>query len=179
MPIHIALLRSVNVAGHGRLAMADLQESFRTLGYSDVSTYIQTGNVIFSTSTKSAKKLVADIEAQLARDFGHSPAVLLRTPADLRRVVLTSPYQAQGADPSRHHVTFLATTPDVAHLSAFTAPSSGRDELRIIGQEIYVHTPDGYADTKLTGAMLERRLGVVTTTRNWNTVAKLDDLVNG
>ncbi len=178
MPVSIALLRSVNVAGYGRMAMADLQESFRSLGYTDVCTYIQTGNVIFGASTKSAKRLVADIEAQLARDFGRSPDVLVRTPADLRRVVNASPYPAQGANPSRHHVTFMATPPDAARLAAFTPPSSGRDELQIIGQEIYVHTPDGYANTKLTGALLERKLGVVTTTRNWNTVAKLYDLVN-
>lgn len=173
MADYIALLRSVNVAEHGRLAMAELRQSFVTLGYSDVSTYIQTGNVFFGSATKSTSTLVEEIEGQLERDFGSSPAVILRSTAELRRVLATSPYPAQGADPARHHVTFLAAKPGKDKLSAFSPPPSGRDELVVIGKEIYVHTPDGYGNSKLNGAMLERRLGVVTTTRNWNTVTKL------
>ena len=179
MPTYVALLRSVNVAGYGRMAMADLQQSFRTLGYQDVSTFIQTGNVLFTTVKKSPAKLVADIEGQLAHDFGSSPAVILRTPAELQSVLGTSPFPGKGADPSRHHVTFMATAPDPDRLAEFTPPSSGQDELVIVRREIYVHTPNGYAETKLTGSLLERRLGVVTTTRNWNTVSKLCALLDG
>jgi uncharacterized protein (DUF1697 family) len=178
MPTYVALLRSVNVAGYGRMAMTDLQQSFRNLGYKDVTTFIQTGNVIFTTAKKSPAKLTTDIEGQLATDFGSSPAVILRTPAELKSVLATSPFPEQGADPSRHHVTFMATGPDPARLAEFTPPASGKDELVIIGREIYVHTPNGYAETKLTGTMVERRLGVVTTTRNWNTVSKLCALLD-
>jgi uncharacterized protein (DUF1697 family) len=179
VPTYVALLRSVNVAGHGRLAMAELRESFVTLGYTDVATYIQTGNVLFAANSKSESALVTAIERQLELDFGSSPAVLLRTTTEFTRIATASPYPAKGADPSRHHVTFLAAPPDTTHLAAFDAPPSGRDELVIDGREIYVHTPDGYANTKLTGALLERRLGVVSTTRNWNTVTKLCQLMKG
>jgi uncharacterized protein (DUF1697 family) len=179
MPNYIALLRSVNVAGHGRLAMADVQGTFRALGHTDVSTYIQTGNVFFRSPSKSPAALIDGIEARLAEDFGSSPAVILRTTAELKHVAATSPYAAQGADPARHHVTFLAAKPSADKLSAFSPPSSGRDELVIIGKEVYVHTPDGYGNSKLNGAMLERRLGVVSTTRNWNTVSKLCALTAG
>jgi uncharacterized protein (DUF1697 family) len=173
MARYIALLRSVNVAGHGRLSMVDLQESFVSLGHAHVSTYIQTGNVLFESPRKNLPRLTADLEAQLERDFGSAPAVILRTVPDFQRIVATSPFPRKGADPARHHVTFLAERPSEERLAAFSAPASGRDELVIIDQEVYVHTPDGYADTKLTGALLERRLGVVSTTRNWNTVTKL------
>jgi uncharacterized protein (DUF1697 family) len=176
MPHYVALLRSVNVAGHGRLSMVDLTQSFLALGYTDVSTYIQTGNVLFRSPGRRASTLAAAIEAQLERDFGHAPAVILRTVPDLARIVATSPYPQTGADPSRHHVTFLASQPTKERLAAFRAPGSGRDELTIIGQEVYVHTPDGYAGTKLTGTLLERRLDVLSTTRNWNTVTKLHAL---
>jgi uncharacterized protein (DUF1697 family) len=179
MTTFVALLRSVNVAGHGRLAMADLKQSFVALGYTDVSTYIQTGNVIFHSPSKSLPKLVLAIEQQLEHDFGDTPAVILRTAPDLVRVLAASPFPKKGADPSRHHVTFLAEPPDKQHLTAFAAPASGQDEMAIIGQEVYVYTPDGYATTKLNGTLLERRLGVVSTTRNWNTVARLADLVGG
>jgi uncharacterized protein (DUF1697 family) len=173
MPHYVALLRSVNVAGHGRLAMADVVQSFVKLGHTDVSTYIQTGNILFRSPSKSTSKVVAGIEEQLEQDFGSSPAVILRTVPELMQVLATSPFPKQGADPARHHVTFLAEAPSTEKLSAFSAPASGRDELVLIGQEVYVHTPDGYGNSKLSGAMLERRLGVVSTTRNWNTVTKL------
>jgi uncharacterized protein (DUF1697 family) len=179
MPAYVALLRSVNVAGHGRLSMVDLQQTFVTLGHSDVSTYIQTGNVLFRSPSKSIPKLVLVIEQQLRLDFGSAPAVILRTVPDLTRVVATSPFAKEGADPSRHHVTFLAEKPSPERLAAFKAPPSGRDELVIIDQEVYVHTPDGYGNSKLTGALLERQLGVLTTTRNWNTVTKLCGLAGG
>ncbi len=177
MPQYVALLRSVNVAGHGRLAMSDVRASFDALGYGDVRTYIQTGNVLFSASSKSEKSVVSAIESQLASDFGDSPAVLLRTVSELQRVGRSSPYTKAGADPSRHHVTFLARAPAKAALAALSPlPPSRNDELVVDGREVYVHTPDGYNETKYSGSFLERRLGLVSTTRNWNTVQKLCEL---
>ncbi len=164
------------MAGHGRIAMDELRGSFDGLGYSGVSTYIQTGNVLFSTGAKNEAGIAGAIEQRLAEDFGDSPAVLVRSIPELLRVGSASPYAKAGADPSRHHVTFLATLPSTAALDAFVLPPSGRDELVVDGREVYVSTPDGYAGTKYTGTFLERRLGVVSTTRNWNTVTKLCDL---
>jgi uncharacterized protein (DUF1697 family) len=158
--------------------MDELRASFDALGYTDVTTYIQTGNVLFSTPLKSEKTLAGSIEQRLAEDFGDSPAVILRSVADLRRIGNSSPYAKGGADKARHHVTFLATVPSQAALDALLLPPSGRDRLVVDGKEVYVHTPDGYANTKYTGTFLERRLGVVSTTRNWNTVTKLCELAN-
>ncbi len=176
MPRYVALLRSVNVAGHGRVAMNELRASFEGLKYTDVTTYIQTGNVLFSTGSKSEAKIAAAIEQRLAADLGDSPAVIVRTVPELLRIGTASPYPKAGANASRHHVTFLATTPAPETLRALAVPPSGRDELVVDGREVYVHTPDGYAETKYTGTFLERRLGVVSTTRNWNTVTKLCEL---
>jgi uncharacterized protein (DUF1697 family) len=177
MPRYVALLRSVNVAGHGRLAMSDLRASFDALGYDDVRTYIQTGNVLFTASSKSENAVASAIEAQLASDFGDSPAVLLRTVSELQSVGRSSPYAKAGANPSRHHVTFLADVPTAAALAALSPlPPSRKDELVVDGREVYVHTPDGYHETKYSGSFLERRLGMVSTTRNWNTVQKLCEL---
>ena len=173
MARHVALLRSVNVAGHGRLAMDELRRSFERLGYGDVTTYIQSGNVVFTTTLKSERALARAIEAQLIADFGTPPAVILRSADDLARIATTSPYATAGADPARHHVTFLAAKPPAAALAALELPPSGRDELVVDGREVYLHTPDGYGNTKYSGAFLERRLGVLGTTRNWNTVTKL------
>ena len=99
--------------------------------------------------------------------------MLLRSADELARITATSPYAKAGADPARHHVTFLADLPAARALAELTLPPSGDDELVIDGREVYVHTPDGYGNTKYSGAFLERRLGVLSTSRNWNTVTKL------
>ena len=176
MPQYVALLRSVNIGGYGRIPMTELRASFDKLGYADVTTYIQTGNVLFSTPSKSESKIVNTIEERLDEDFGESPAVILRNVPELLRIGKASPYARAGANPARHHVTFLATAPSKAVLSALELPRSGQDELVVDGREVYVHTPNGYAETKYTGSFIERRLGVVSTTRNWNTVTKLCEL---
>jgi len=177
MPTYVALLRSVNVAGHGRLAMAELKDMFVGLGFAKVSTYIQTGNVVFGSASRSPRKLETMIESRLDLTFGAAPKVIIRTADEFAEVVATSPFAKSGADPARHHVTFLAKAPNKEHLARFEAPPSDRDELVIIGREVYVHTPNGYANTKLTGTYLERHLGVLSTTRNWNSVTKLGALV--
>ena len=178
MPRYVALLRSVNIGGYGRMAMSDLRETFGSLGYDDVVTYIQSGNVLFSATSRSEDSIIEAIEQRIAHDFGDSPAVLLRTAAELRRVGSKSPYAKAGADPARHHVTFLDAAPSKATVDALELPPSGKDELVVEGREVYVHTPKGYAETKYTGTFLERRLGVVSTTRNWNTVTKLCELAS-
>jgi uncharacterized protein (DUF1697 family) len=176
VPRYVALLRSVNVAGHGRITMAELRTSFKSLGYTEVTTYIQTGNVVFSAGSRSEGGVAAAIEEQLAADFGAAPAVILRTASELQRIGSSSPYAKAGANPSRHHVTFLATKPSNAVLATLELPASGHDELVVEGREVFVYTPDGYAGTKYTGTFLERRFGMQSTTRNWNTVTKLCEL---
>jgi uncharacterized protein (DUF1697 family) len=176
VPRYVALLRSVNIGGHGRIAMAELRASFEALGHRDVTTYIQTGNVLFTTASKSERRIVSVIEERLARDFGDATAVILRSVDQLHHVGKTSPFARRGADPARHHVTFLADAPSKDVLRSLDLPPSGRDELVVDGREVYVSTPDGYAQTKYSGSFLERRLGVVSTTRNWNTVTKLCEL---
>lgn len=158
--------------------MQELRASFESLGYGDVTTYIQTGNVLFTTGSKSEAKIAEAIEERLAEDFGDSPAVILRSVPELLRIGAASPYARAGANPARHHVTFLAATPAKKALAALDLPPSRRDELVVEGREVYVHTPDGYAETKYTGSFLERRLGMLSTTRNWNTVTKLCELAS-
>jgi uncharacterized protein (DUF1697 family) len=156
--------------------MNELRSSFAELGFRDVLTYIQTGNVLFTAPSKSEKAVVAAIEEQLAADLGDSPAVLLRTVTDLLKIGKASPYAKVGANPARHHVTFLDHAPPKDVVASMELPPSGNDKLQIDGREVYVYTPDGYAGTKYTGTFLERRLGVVSTSRNWNTVVNLCEL---
>lgn len=165
---YIALLRGVNVSGKNRIAMANLRDLFAGLGYQDVRTYIQSGNVVFLAPASEDTTREA-IEGAIARDLGMEVTVLLRTAEDLRAITEGNPF-LPAADPAILHVTFLAAVPATMEVSA---PPSGRDEYRIAGREIYLSCPEGYGNTKLTNSLWERRLQMRATTRNWRTVMTL------
>ena len=177
MPTYAAILRAINVSGRNKITMPALRDVFVALGYEDVVTYIQSGNVVFRTRSPRAG-LGTAIEASIAREFGQSVTAVMRSAKELAHVVATNPFlRRRGIDRSHLHVTFLANTPARAAVSALSVPS-GSDELIVAGKDVYVYTPGGYGRTKLNNAFVERRLGVATT-RNWNTVTKLCELTAG
>lgn len=164
MPTYVALLRAVNVGGR-TIPMTELRDCFIDLGFTDVSTYIQSGNVIFGSRVRSTTKVAEVIEKR----FG--PAAV-RTPAELETIVAGNPFAKRSFEPRKLHVSFLSTRPTRV---TFDAPP-GDDEFVIAGREVYVYTPNGYGTTKLNNMFFERKLGVTATSRNWNTVVKLSVL---
>jgi uncharacterized protein (DUF1697 family) len=175
---YVAMLRGVNVGGK-TIKMAALARLFSDLGYGDVVTYIQSGNVVFTSPSRRADALARAIEARITRDLGIDVRVLLRSRAELERVQHANPLLRAGADPSKLHVTFLTTKPAAALVRAAGALDFGADEFRVVGREVYVHCPNGYGRTKINNTFFEQKLHVVATTRNWNTVNKLLDLAAG
>jgi len=169
------MLRAVNVGGT-TIKMERLRALFIDLGHTNVSTYIQSGNVVFTTASGGSPDLAAAIERRITGDLGISVNAVLRSRPELAKVVGSNPFVPQGADTAQLHVTFLAATP--THTRADTLEVSGvaPDEFRIAGREVYLHCPGGYGTTKLTNAFWERRLRVGATTRNWRTVTKLLEL---
>ncbi|HVF20836.1 MAG TPA: DUF1697 domain-containing protein [Mycobacteriales bacterium] len=165
MKRYVALLRGINVGGHAKVAMADLRTVFESLGFDDVATYIQSGNVVFGSA---APVDVRAVEQRIADDLGVTPDVLLRTAEEIDAVVRGNPF----ADTDGLHVTFLADTPT----GTVEAPAGQPDELAVVGREAYVRCPDGYGRTKLNNTFLEKRLGVPATTRNWKTVVTLAEM---
>ena len=180
MTTFVALLRSVNVGGRNRVPMADLRDLVASLGFGDVETYLQSGNVVFTGSGSPAGAGRA-LEDGVRTRFGLEVPVVMRSKTELGRVVAGNPYAGPGVDPRTVHVTFLARTPDAAHreelvrLGAGSGPGGvfGDDRLTPAGADIYLHCPGGYGETKLNNAFVERRSGVVATTRNWRTVTAL------
>lgn len=150
--------------------MADLREVVESLGHDDVRTYIQSGNVIFS-----AKRLPASssLESAIEKRFGLKVDVMLRTPAQLAKVVERDPFPK--ADRSKLHVGFMARAPGAAAVRKIDADSFLPEQFAVVGSELYLHLPNGMARTKLPDFVL-RRLKVPTTIRNWNTVMKLVEL---
>ena len=172
MKTYVALLRGVNVGGR-KLLMQDLRDTFEALGAEDVSTYVQSGNVIFR-SNEPAGRLVQAIEAGLRSDLGLDVTVLVRTPAQLAELIAGNPFlKRKGTKPNALHITFLGTKPAAGKVSALDPTIEAPDEFQVVGKEVYLHFPNGYGRSKLGNAWFEKQLGVRGTTRNWRTVTEL------
>lgn len=150
--------------------MTELRQLFVDLGHTDARTYIQSGNVVFGASFRSPAKAAREIATTIEHDLGVKCSVLLRTSDDLDRVLSSNPYIEK--DPSTLHVAFLDTPPK----GDLVVPKGETAEFTVAGRELYLHYPDGYGRTKLSNTYIEKQLGVVATTRNWNTVRKLHQL---
>ncbi|MET8230275.1 DUF1697 domain-containing protein [Micromonospora sp. NPDC005298] len=179
MARYVALLRGVNV-GTTRLAMADLRRIVTDLGHENVETYLQSGNVAFDSTVRDAEKLAAGIGRALADELALSVPVLVRSGRELAAVAGGNPYGDLEDDPTRLHVAFLATPPPRSTVDALTVPGSENVSFTVTGREVFLHFPDGgYGRTKFTNAYLEKKLGVVATTRNWKSVRALAEMAAG
>lgn len=158
---YVALLRGVNVGGNKMLKMEDLRKTFESLGYTNVRTVLQSGNVIFDAKTKPR-----DLESHLG------VRVVLRTQAEIRSAIARNPYPAEAEnDPGHLIVVFLsAALPSDEPLHKFALP---HEKFVVKGKEIYIHFGEGMGRSKLAESLTEKKLGVVPTARNWNTVNKL------
>jgi uncharacterized protein (DUF1697 family) len=174
MTAMIAMLRAVNVGGKNMIRMESLRMLCTSLGCSDVRTYVQSGNVVFRYPGKDAGKLAASMEGGIEQTFGFRVPVMLRTTAELRRVVEGNPFAfyAESA-PAKLHVNFLYTDPGESRREVVRAMPIAPEELRIIGRELYVYYPQGAGQSKLRWAPIDKALGTQGTARNWNTVMKL------
>ena len=158
------------MGGKNKLPMGELRTLFELLGHSEVSTFIQSGNVIF---TGNEPVTTQQLETAIASRFGFEITVVLRTPAELERVVKRNPFPS--GDPSKLHIGFMAEKPPAAAVAKLDRERFRPDEFAIHGAELYLHLPNGMARTKLP-AYLDRQLEIPTTVRNWNTVNKLIEL---
>lgn len=166
MPVHVALLRAVNVGGTGTLPMAELKTLCEEIGFTDVKTYIQSGNVLFRSDEDEAA-VRARLEEALARKMGKSPGVILRSRQALEAVAEGSPFPH--AKPNYLLVVFLPEAAPADALDKLVAP--GGEEVHVAAKEIYIHYPDGSGRSKLKLPAL--KLG---TARNLNTVRKLAEM---
>ena len=180
MATFIALLRAVNVGGYGKLSMAELRKLLAGLGYGNVETYIQSGNAVFDAKGTEAK-VAREVAAALEEHTGAPVGVIVRTPEELEQIIAGNPFAAEAAaDGAKVHVGFLseaAPATAAAGLQRIVDQyPNRRDRFHIDGKTLYLHLPDGAADTKFTGKALEKALGGAGTARNWNTVLKLREM---
>ncbi len=170
---YAVLLRAVNVGGRNKIAMARLRELLEGLGYEAVRTHLQSGNAVLRAVGKSPQRVGDEIEGVLAEGLGLEAKVLVRTKGELERVVAENPLLGVASNHSRMLVAFLSETPDHEVMRQL-APADFEPDVFAAGErEIYVWYPEGVQRTKLSNAFWEKRLGVVATGRNWNTVTRL------
>ncbi len=143
------------------------------LGYRDVATYVQSGNLVFSANG-APDAIAVQLEAALEADFGFGVPVILRSREEMERIAARHPFHDRQDDPARLHVFFLAGDPDPANLERWHPERFTPDEVLVDGREVYVHFPNGMGRSKLTV-----ELGTPATARNWRSVLAVRDLLHG
>ena len=168
-----ALLRAVNLGSRNRVAMGDLRRVFEQAGCSDVATYIQSGNVVFAAREGDRATLARELERAVEDEFGFSSRIVLRKGAEIETLVRSHPF---GPDTSKTHVVFLADKPSSGAVRALGQEDVAPDEVAFVGRDVVLRFSGGVQGARLTGAPLERRLGVPGTMRTWRTVERLAEL---
>ena len=180
MSRYVALLRGINVGGRNKVAMADLRAAIGTLGYSDISTYIQSGNVLFSAGADSDSVAEA-VRGVIARSLSLKVALVVVRRDELAAVISHNPYPDE-PNPKYLHVVFLSDQPDAALLGKAAkaqqaaAAKGSRDSVTARGRVLYLNTPDGYGTSELAQAVLRITAPANGTARNLATTAKLLEL---
>jgi uncharacterized protein (DUF1697 family) len=177
MITYISILRGINVGGQRKILMADLKTLYENLGFKEVVTYIQSGNVVFKTETvMDSIDLTQKIEKVIAEHYPFTVPVLVRTQSEWHNVLISNPFLKDNAfDLEKVYVTFLDELPDTVLLDKIKNLDFAPEQFIILGKEIYLYTSD-YGNTKLSNHFFEKKLKVKATTRNWKTVQRLFEL---
>ena len=175
---YISLLRGINVSGQKKMKMSDLKSLYEELGFQDVLTYIQSGNVIFNTEIKSKSDLSELIENAIDNKYKFHVPVEIRTNSEISKILKNCPF---GSVDIEHEgtkvlVTFLSAKPLEDKLEKVLEYVTETEELVLKGKEVYLYCPNGYGKSKLSNTFLEKKLGVGATTRNWKSVNQLYEL---
>jgi uncharacterized protein (DUF1697 family) len=173
---YVALLRGINLGNKNKLSMKELSSLFSTAGCSDVQTYIQSGNVVFTASRNVAGRICDEITGQLMKRFGLSVPVILRSSEELREALYNNPFLKMGAPEEILHLMFLAELPSRQRLESLDPERSPGDTFLVRGREIYLRLPNGVGRSKLTNAYFDSKLDTTSTSRNWLTVKTLCEM---
>jgi uncharacterized protein (DUF1697 family) len=169
----VALLRGINLGARNKVPMAELRRLLEESGYDSVRTYIQSGNVLFTSAASDRAALARRLERAVEDAFGVSAAVVLRKFAEIGRVARSHPF---GEDTSKTQVAFLAKEPRREAVRELKRLDIAPDRVEVVRSDVYLHYPNGVQGARLSGAVLERQLGVQATVRNWRTVTRLAEM---
>ncbi len=178
MTKYISILRGINVGGKRKVLMSDLKALYKNLGFSNVITYIQSGNVIFESDNKeSQKKVGRKIEQAINKTYGFDVPVIIRSVQEVENAIVSNPFcKKQETDNDRLHLTFLTDIPSPENLEKMKNFDFSPDKFYIIENNVFIYCLGKCSDSKLTNNFLESKLKVSATTRNWKTVKKLYEI---
>ncbi|MCX6258607.1 MAG: DUF1697 domain-containing protein [Bacteroidia bacterium] len=176
MPVYLSILRGINVGGHRKIVMSDLRALYEGLGFSNVITYIQSGNVIFTNDNNP--DLTGRIEQSVFRKYGFQVPVIIRSQQEMQDLLKSNPFLTRPEiNKDKLHVTFLSGEPQPADIQKTMEINYPPDEFIISGRHIFLFCPFGSGRSKLTISFFEKNLKLTATTRNWNTVTELAGLM--
>ncbi len=177
MKSKIVILRGINVGGKRKILMADLKILMQNLGYENIQTYIQSGNLIFTTEEKTQdKELAGNIETAILNEYNFEVPVIVLSKEEIENAIANNPFYTAGADINKLHLTFLSEEPLDINQKIIESNDYAPDYFQIIGRKVFIYCDGSYHKSKLTNDYFEKKLKVKATTRNWKTVLKLWEL---
>jgi uncharacterized protein (DUF1697 family) len=180
METYVALLRAVNLGGDSTVRMDALREVVERIGFEDVRTWLQSGNLVFRGERGGTAALERRLEEQVGRAFAWKPEIFVRTSAEWQTVIEGNPFrEAARRDPAHLTVWALRDAPAPSAWAELARDIPGREQVAGGNRAAYIVYPDGIGRSRVTAAWVERRLGTRGTARNWNTVLKLGALSSG
>lgn len=178
METYISILRGINLGGHKMIKMDALRKMYETLDFTDVKTYIQSGNVIFTYKKANYEDLENKIAENIVKIFGFDTPVIVKTSDEILAVLQNNPFaEKHNEDEKALHVTFLSKIPNVADVEKIKNEQYNGDEFVIVEKNVYLYCVNSYHKTKLSNTFFESKLKVTATTRNWRTVNELGKMV--
>jgi uncharacterized protein (DUF1697 family) len=179
MPAFVALLRAVNLGPHNKISMADLKAVAENAGLLRARTLLQSGNLVFESKARSSLVLEKSLETALAKELELETPVIVRSAAEWRAALDANPFPKEAtSDPSHLLLMPLKSKVDKRALAELVKVIPGREQVKLSGQALYLIYPDGIGTSKLTSALIEKKMGVAGTARNWNTVQKIAALLD-
>ena len=177
MTRYIAILRGINVGGKKKVLMKDLKVIFKEIGFLNIHTYVQSGNVVFDSKKDiKPKKLELQIENALLSNYNFEVSVIIKTPEELKTIISGNLFKPTKNSIKRHYLVFLKETPEIENIKKLEAWYSGDDEFILKKNVIYLKYFTRYSDSKLNNNLFEKKLNVIASTRNWTSILKLDEI---
>ena len=169
------MLRGINISGQKKIKMADLKAHLEDIGFRNVQTYIQSGNVVFEYPDSSQKAIESQISEKLLKEYGWDLPVLVRNSREFEYILMNNPF-LKDKDTDRLYVTFLSDNSTDERLDQLKNYDYSPEEYVVDGTFIYFYAPHGYGRAKMNNNFFESKLKVAATTRNWKTVNVLFEL---
>jgi uncharacterized protein (DUF1697 family) len=174
---HLALLRGINVSGHNMIKMDALKSMLENVGFQNVETYVQSGNVFLETEDENPQSVGFSIKQEIVKQFGFDVPVIVINKADLEKCLTNNPFfNEKNVDTKKLYVAFISKELNNNALNDLKISQFKPDEAFIDGNRIYMKLETGAGNTRLTQKYIEKKLNVTATSRNWNTVNKLIEL---